>query len=168
VGRKYVSIFISLPFRVILRTKFEGSHLLIFWFEKKNRRFFAGCRMTMWIFWNTFLMSLVSNGYSESKINSTLKSLGLNYFKTTYGYNQKIAYRETWVSLKHQESFCLCSSWSRFARKQRYIWIKVFNDLIDRGLKRVMLIVSDDFPGISKAIETLFPYADHQLCLVHL
>ena len=31
-----------------------------------------------------------------------------------------------------------------------------------------MLIVSDDFPGISKAIETLFPYTDHQLCLVHL
>jgi transposase-like protein len=31
-------------------------------------------------------------------------------------------------------------------------WIKVFNDLIDRGLKRVILIVSDDFPGISKAI----------------
>ncbi|WP_281340549.1 transposase [Sulfurihydrogenibium sp. YO3AOP1] len=47
-------------------------------------------------------------------------------------------------------------------------WIKVFNDLIDRGLKRVMLIVSDDFPGITKAIETLFPYTDHQLCLAHL
>jgi len=31
-----------------------------------------------------------------------------------------------------------------------------------------MLIVSDDFPGITKAIETLFPYTDHQLCLVHL
>jgi Transposase and inactivated derivatives len=29
-----------------------------------------------------------------------------------------------------------------------------------------MLIVSDDFPSISKAIETLFPYTDHQLCLV--
>jgi ribosomal protein L30/L7E len=31
----------------------------------------------------------------ESKIDSTLKSLGLNYFKTTYGYNQKTAYRKT-------------------------------------------------------------------------
>ncbi|EEP61039.1 transposase, mutator type [Sulfurihydrogenibium yellowstonense SS-5] len=29
-----------------------------------------------------------------------------------------------------------------------------------------MLIVSDDFPSISKAIETLFPYTNHQLCLV--
>jgi transposase-like protein len=41
------------------------------------------------------LMSLVSSGYSESKIDSALKSLGLNYFKTTYGYNQKTAYRKT-------------------------------------------------------------------------
>jgi len=33
------------------------------------------------------IMSLVFNGYSESKIDSTLKSLGLNYFKATYEYN---------------------------------------------------------------------------------
>ena len=55
-----------------------------------------------------------------------------------------------------------------FSSENKADWIKVFNDLIDRGLKRVMLIVSDDFPGITKAIETLFPYTDHQLCLVHL
>ncbi|WP_083766933.1 hypothetical protein [Sulfurihydrogenibium sp. YO3AOP1] len=41
------------------------------------------------------LVSLVSNGYSESKIDSTLKSLGLNYLKTTYGCNQKTTYRKT-------------------------------------------------------------------------
>jgi transposase-like protein len=55
-----------------------------------------------------------------------------------------------------------------FGSENKADWIKVFNDLIDRGLKRIMLIVSDDFPGISKAIEALFPYTDHQLCLVHL
>jgi len=55
-----------------------------------------------------------------------------------------------------------------FSSENKADWIKVFNDLIDRGLKRLMLIVSDDFPGITKAIETLFPYTDHQLCLVHL
>jgi len=43
-----------------------------------------------------------------------------------------------------------------FSSKSKADWIKVFNDLIDRGLKRVMLIVSDDFPGITKVIETLF------------
>jgi len=41
-----------------------------------------------------------ANGYYErslnkSKIDSTLKSLDLNYFKTTYGCNQKTAYRKT-------------------------------------------------------------------------
>ncbi len=79
---------------------------------------------------------------------------------------------------KIKKSFCLCSSlkWTYketkiyldFSSKNKADWIKVFNDLIDRGLKRLMLIVSDDFPGITKAIETLFPYTDHQLCLVHL
>jgi transposase-like protein len=44
-----------------------------------------------------------------------------------------------------------------FGSENKADWIKIFNDLIDRGLKRVILIVSDDFPGISKAIETLFP-----------
>jgi len=68
---------------------------------------------------------------------------------------------------KIKKSFCLCSSlkWTYketkihldFSSKNKADWIKVFNDLIDRGLKRLMLIVSDDFPGIIKAIETLFP-----------
>jgi len=44
----------------------------------------------------------------------------------------------------------------------------VFNDLIEIGLKRVALIVSDDFTGIDKAINALFPKSDHQLCHVHL
>jgi putative transposase len=35
-----------------------------------------------------------------------------------------------------------------FSNENKADWIKVFNDLIDRGLKRVMLIVSDDFLGI--------------------
>ena len=47
-------------------------------------------------------------------------------------------------------------------------WLQIFNDLINRGLKRVMIIVSDDFPGLDEAIKTLFPRTDHQLCYVHL
>jgi len=31
-------------------------------------------------------------------------------------------------------------------------WLKVFNDLTERGVKRVMIVVSDDFPGIANAI----------------
>jgi len=55
-----------------------------------------------------------------------------------------------------------------FGNENRTDWLQVFNDLIERGLKRVALIVSDDFPGIDKAINALFPKSDHQLCYVHL
>jgi transposase-like protein len=46
-------------------------------------------------------------------------------------------------------------------------WLKIFNDLISRGLRRISLIISDDFPGLKEAIQTLFPQTDHQLCLTH-
>lgn len=47
-------------------------------------------------------------------------------------------------------------------------WLQVFNKLIDRGLKCPLFVVSDDFPGIDDAINTLFPKSLHQLCFVHL
>jgi transposase-like protein len=55
-----------------------------------------------------------------------------------------------------------------FGDENRADWLRVFNDLIERGLKKVALVVSDDFPGIESAINALFPKADHQLCYVHL
>ena len=47
-------------------------------------------------------------------------------------------------------------------------WRQVMNDLINRGLKKTLLIISDDFPGLTEAVAALFPKTDHQLCLVHL
>jgi len=47
-------------------------------------------------------------------------------------------------------------------------WLSILNHLIDRGLKRPLMIVSDDFPGLIEAIRVLFPNTDHQLCTVHL
>lgn len=47
-------------------------------------------------------------------------------------------------------------------------WLQVFNDIIKRGVKRVIIVASDNFPGIADAIQTLFPKALHQLCFVHL
>jgi transposase-like protein len=55
-----------------------------------------------------------------------------------------------------------------FGSEKKEFWLSVFNDLISRGLTRPLLIVSDDFPGLSKAIETLYPKTDHQLCFVHM
>jgi len=47
-------------------------------------------------------------------------------------------------------------------------WLSILNQLISRGLKRPMMIISDDFPGLIDAIRVLFPNTDHQLCTVHL
>lgn len=47
-------------------------------------------------------------------------------------------------------------------------WIKVFHDLIGRGLKRALLIVSDDLSGLDEAISAIFERTDHQLCFIHL
>jgi len=46
-------------------------------------------------------------------------------------------------------------------------WQEVFQDLLSRGLSKVLIIVTDDFPGLSSLISKLFPLSDHQLCLLH-
>lgn len=40
--------------------------------------------------------------------------------------------------------------------------------LIDRGLRRVLLTVQDDFSGLDKIIEAFFPNTQVQLCTVHM
>ncbi len=55
-----------------------------------------------------------------------------------------------------------------FGSENRADWLKVFNDLIERGLKEIVVIVSDDFSGMNSAIKALYPLTEHQLCYVHL
>lgn len=55
-----------------------------------------------------------------------------------------------------------------FGRENRAEWNKVFEDLVNRGLKKVLIVISDDFPGIIETVKAVYPYADHQLCFVHL
>lgn len=47
-------------------------------------------------------------------------------------------------------------------------WLQTLNRLIERGLKRPLMVISDDFPGLKEAIATLFPQALHQLCFIHM
>jgi len=43
-----------------------------------------------------------------------------------------------------------------------------FQDMVTRGLKRVLIFVTDDFPGVKEIIKKLYPFADHQLCFIHM
>lgn len=47
-------------------------------------------------------------------------------------------------------------------------WKVLFRSLCERGLKRVLLIVQDDFSGLLPVCRSLFPQADIQLCTVHM
>ena len=47
-------------------------------------------------------------------------------------------------------------------------WLKTLNQVINRGVKRPLFIISDDFPGLKSAVATLFPKAMHQLCVIHM
>ena len=48
------------------------------------------------------------------------------------------------------------------------LWNEIFQDLINRGLSKVLIFVTDNFKGLNKLIKKLFPLSDHQLCYVHL
>jgi len=61
----------------------------------------------------------------------------------------------------------LCSS-IFFGNEVLDCWKKVIQNLLERGLRRVLLLVTDDFPGLSKIITSLLPHTDHQLCTVHM
>lgn len=47
-------------------------------------------------------------------------------------------------------------------------WLKIFNDIVTRGLTRTLLVISDDFPGLADAVTAVFSKSDHQLCCLHL
>lgn len=47
-------------------------------------------------------------------------------------------------------------------------WLKVFNDLKNRGCQDVLIAVVDGLRGFPEAIEAVFPQAQIQTCIVHL
>jgi transposase-like protein len=150
------------------------------------------------------LMSLVVNGYSESSLLNTLKSLNLPYsddelnkikddLKSELDLFKQRELPESVFALLIDAYHCEIKDGSKvkkaacyivlgidmegkkdifglytfFGKENRADWNKVFEDLINRGLKRVLVVVSDDFPGIIETVKAVYPCADHQLCFVH-
>jgi len=52
--------------------------------------------------------------------------------------------------------------------ESKAFWVDVFQDLVTRGLKRVLIFITDDFPGVREIIKKLYPFSDHQLCFLHM
>jgi putative transposase len=55
-----------------------------------------------------------------------------------------------------------------FGRENLEDWKKILRGLAERGLRRVLVVVQDDFSGLLPISKSLFPQADVQLCIVHM
>jgi transposase-like protein len=53
-------------------------------------------------------------------------------------------------------------------RENLEAWKTIFRGVIERGLRRLMILVHDDFSGLLPITQSLFPTADIQLCTVHM
>lgn len=49
-----------------------------------------------------------------------------------------------------------------------YVWKEILQDLKDRGLKEVLLVVTDGVSGINDSIHSVYPNAQFQQCCVHI
>ncbi|MDT6347074.1 IS256 family transposase [Enterococcus faecium] len=49
-----------------------------------------------------------------------------------------------------------------------YVWKEILQDLKDRGLKEVLLVVTDGLSGINDSIHSVYPNAQFQQCCVHV
>jgi putative transposase len=65
---------------------------------------------------------------------------------------------------KKQVLTCL----ARPGRENLEDWKAVLRSLLERGLRRVLILVQDDFSGLLPITQGLFPNADVQLCAVHM
>jgi putative transposase len=57
---------------------------------------------------------------------------------------------------------------NRYGREDLQEWKTVLRSLIERGLRRVMIVVHDDFSGLLGLTAGMFPKSDIQLCTVHM
>lgn len=70
------------------------------------------------------------------------------------------------VNLECKKELLLSTTF--FGSESLDLWKKVIVNLKNRGLTRVLMLITDDFTGLNKLISSLLPGVDHQLCLVHL
>lgn len=46
-------------------------------------------------------------------------------------------------------------------------WLQILTDLQNRGLKDILIVCTDNLKGFKDAIESIYPNAEHQSCIIH-
>lgn len=72
------------------------------------------------------------------------------------------------VGLDREGKKRVLACWTRPGRENLEDWKKLLRSLLERGLRRVLIVVHDDFSGLLGVTQSLFPHADVQLCIVHM
>jgi putative transposase len=84
--------------------------------------------------------------------------------RTDKGVLKKCVYTVLGVSLSGKQE--VLGLWIEETEGARF-WLKVFNDLKARGTHDVLIVCGDGLTGLRNAVESVFPQADVQLCVVH-
>jgi putative transposase len=84
--------------------------------------------------------------------------------RTDKGVLKKCVYTVLGVSLSGKQE--VLGLWIEETEGARF-WLKVFNDLKARGTHDVLIVCGDGLAGLRQAVESVFPQADVQLCVVH-
>jgi putative transposase len=94
---------------------------------------------------------------------------GMVDHKRSAGFGERVENRAVYVALGvdlegHKEVLGLWSSGNEGAK----FWLSVLTELRNRGVKDMLIVCVDGLKGFPQAIETVFPLAQVQLCIVHL
>jgi putative transposase len=84
--------------------------------------------------------------------------------RTDKGVLKKCVYTVLGVSLSGKQE--VLGLWIEETEGARF-WLKVFNDLKARSVQDVLIVCGDGLTGLRNAVESVFPQADVQLCVVH-
>jgi len=84
--------------------------------------------------------------------------------RTDKGVFKKCVYTVLGVSLSGKQE--VLGLWIEETEGARF-WLKVFNDLKARSVQDVLIVCGDGLTGLRNAVESVFPQADVQLCVVH-
>lgn len=80
------------------------------------------------------------------------------------GVLKKCVYTVLGVSLSGRQE--VLGLWIEETEGARF-WLKVFNDLKARSVQDILILCGDGLTGLRNAVESVFPQADVQLCVVH-
>lgn len=108
--------------------------------------------------------------WNTRPIPHDLISLYIDAYESPISYNGEVKRTSTFtaIGIDFNGKKDVYGIYTFRGRENKEFWLNVINDLNDRGLKRVMTVITDDFRGITEPIKAMYPAARRQLCIVHL